>query len=41
LEYLNVYDNYNLDEAYKQWFPNKCYECTTDPEQNEDWYDGI
>lgn len=41
LEYLNVYDNYNLDEEYKEWFPNKCYECTTDPEQNENWYDGI
>ena len=41
LEYLNVYDNYNLDEEYKEWFPNKCYECTTDPEENEDWYDGI
>lgn len=41
LAYLNVFDNYNLDEEYKEWFPNKCYECTTDPEENEDWYDGI
>lgn len=41
LEYLNVYDNYNLDEEYKQWFDNACYECTTDPEKNADWYDGI
>lgn len=41
LAYLNVYDNYNLDEVYKAWFPNKCYECTADPAQNEDWYDGI
>ena len=41
LEYLNVFDNYNLDEAYKQWFENACYECTKDPEQNEDWYNGI
>lgn len=41
LEYLNVYDNYNLDEEYKQWFPNKCYECTNDPQNNEDWYTGI
>lgn len=41
LAYLNVYDNYNLDEEYKQWFPNKCYECATDPRDSEDWYDGI
>lgn len=41
LAYLNVFDNYNLDEEYKEWFPNKCYECTTDPENNADWYDGI
>ncbi len=39
LAYLNVYDNYNLDEEYKQWFLNKCYECTTDPANDADWYD--
>ncbi len=41
LAYLNVYDNYNLDEEYKQWFPNKCYECTTDPAGDADWYDAL
>lgn len=41
LEYLNVYDNYNLDEEYKRWFENKCYECANDPQNSADWDDGI
>lgn len=40
LQYLNVYDNYNLNEEYKQWFENECYKCVTDPENNMDWDDG-
>lgn len=37
LEYLNVYDNFNLNEEYKQWFDNECYKCATDPERDKDW----
>lgn len=40
LEFLNVYNNYNLNEDYKQWFPNECYKCTTDPSNDPDWDDG-
>ena len=40
LEYLNVYDNYNLNEEYKQWFENECYRCITDPQNSDDWDGG-
>lgn len=41
LEFLNVYNNYNLNEDYKQWFPNGCYKCLVDPENSKDWDDGF
>ena len=41
IEYLNVYNNYNLNEDYKQWFDNECYKCTNDPIDNENWDDGL
>lgn len=40
LEYLNIYDNYNLNEEYKKWFDNECYKCFTDPANNKDWNSG-
>ncbi|MBQ7935268.1 MAG: leucine-rich repeat domain-containing protein [Clostridia bacterium] len=40
LEYLNVYDNFNLNEEYKKWFKNECYKCINDPQNNKDWDDG-
>ena len=32
LRYLNVYDNFELDETYKNWFSKSVYECKDDPE---------
>lgn len=40
LEYFNVYNNYNLNEDYKQWFKNECYKCINDPELSKDWDSG-
>ena len=37
LRYLNVYDNYELDESYKKWFDPKVYTCKDDPEEDDEW----
>lgn len=40
LEFLNVYDNYHLNEEYKNWFKKEVYQCKTDPENSKNWDDG-
>ncbi len=37
LRYLNVYDNFGLDDGYKKWFPESVYTCKDDPENDPGW----
>jgi|GEM_PF-2117709 len=37
LRYLNVYDNFSLDEAYMNWFPEPVYTCKDDPQSDVVW----
>ena len=39
LRYLNVYDNFDLDEDYKKWFNEKVYTCKDDPDNDKGWID--
>jgi len=37
LRYLNVYDNFDLNEDYMKWFDPKVFTCVDDPSDDEDW----
>jgi len=37
LRYLNVFDNFSLNEDYMQWFDEKIWGCKDDPAEEERW----